>query len=110
MSVFEADVLRSSNTGHPPSVGEWTTTEQQPGMNVFAMVMLSRVELSGDGGSAAAGIDWYERWTSDGQVERIEPQFWVRASCVFIEGLHRVHFILVADRARAVAVASLSRV
>ncbi len=29
-------------------------------MNAFAMIMLSRAEVTKEGGSVAAGIDWYE--------------------------------------------------
>lgn len=109
MSVFEADVLRSSNTGHPPSVGEFTSTELDPGTNAFAMVTLSRCEVTGEGGSVAAGIDWYEQWNADNEIERVEPEFWVRSSCLFIENVHRVHFIVVTQNGKGVAVASLSK-
>jgi len=111
MSIFEADVLRSSNsTGHPPTVAEFTSATQQPGLDVFAMVTLSRCEVTAVGGSAAAGIDWYERFDDNGQIHREQPEFWVRSSCLFIRNLHRVHFILVTVNAKGVAVASLSAV
>jgi hypothetical protein len=58
----------------------------------------------------AAGILWYERWNADGQIERVLPEFSVRASCLFIENVHRVHFILVTQNAAGVAVASISLV
>ena len=83
-------------------------------MNVFAMIMLSRAEVTKEGGSVAAEIDWYERWDAAGQIVRVEPEFWVRASCVFIENalrnVHRANFILVTQNAKGVAVASLSLV
>lgn len=108
MSIFEAEVIRSSNSSHPPSVSEFTSTRHDAGMNAFAMITLSRAELTQEGGSVAAGIDWYERWGADGQVERVQPEYWVRTSCVFIENVHRVHFILVTQHAKGVAMAALS--
>lgn len=46
---------------------------------------------------------------ADKEIERVEPEFWVRSSCLFIENVHRVHFIVVTQNGKGLAVASLSK-
>ena len=110
MGMFYADNLRWDNPGPEDQIIVTAPSGfvLDPGLNVYALISLSRVDIDKAGGFVRAGIYDWEQYADDGSVIKGGPEFWLYSANLVVNNCRSVRFVMQAQYARGVAAFSLS--